>query len=248
MRVERFSGAGMPVLVLPDHPRMSGLIGVIANDSARYSLFASCVTKLDRPEESTVEWLIGGDWCGARNTLARMTLDGGYDWLWFMDDDHAFPPDLLTRLLAHRLPLVTPICLTRVAPFEPVCYTEKLDERLYLPIPLEQHPNEGLVEIEAGGCAGMLIRRKVLTAIPEPWFEYTDRSEDITFCEKAKQAGFRLWADLSARLGHITTAVVWPTVSDGEWATGLTVGRDMQLVVPTATGSFQNENEPVESF
>lgn len=213
-------------------PVGGGLVGIIANDSARYSLFASCVTNLRAPYGSKVEWLIGGDWCGARNKLVRMTLDEGYDWLWFMDDDHAFAPTVLEGLLAHDLPLVTPVCLTRVAPFQPVTYTEKVGENLYLPIPLTDHPEEGLVRLEAGGCAGMLIRREVLEAVEPPWFEYTDRSEDIVFCEKAKAAGFEIYCDLSARLGHITTAVVWPAISDGEWVTGLTVGREMNLFVP----------------
>lgn len=212
-----------------------GLVGIIANDSARYSLFASCVTNLHAPAGSKVEWTIGGDWCGARNKLAQATLDEGYEWLWFMDDDHAFAPGLLNGLLRHDLPLVVPVCLTRVAPFVPVTYTEKVAENLYLPIPLDQQAEDGLVRLEAGGCAGMLIRREVLEAIDPPWFEYTDRSEDIVFCEKAKSAGFEIYCDLAARLGHITTAVVWPAISDGDWVTGITVGRDMNLFVRLAT-------------
>ena len=43
---------------------------------------------------------------------------------------------------------------------------------------------------------------------------------------------FELYADLAARLGHITTAVVWPAINAGEWVTGITVGRDLNLFVP----------------
>lgn len=209
-----------------------GLVGIIANDSARYSLFSSCVTELLVPPGTRKDWAIGGDWCGARNDLAQRVLDGGFEWLWFMDDDHAFAPGLLEGLLRHDLPLVVPVCLTRVAPFVPVTYTKKIAKNLYLPIALPEHPEDGLVRLEAGGCAGMLIRREVIEAIEPPWFEYTDRSEDLVFCEKAKAAGFEIYCDLSARLGHITTAVVWPAISDGEWVTGITVGRDMNLFVP----------------
>src|SRR5687768_4812483 len=99
---------------------MGGLVGIIANDSARYSLFASCIDKLKLPEGWTKEWLIGGDWCGARNSLCELVLAGGYTHLWFMDDDHAFPPSMLEKLLAHDVALVSPICLTRVYPFAPV--------------------------------------------------------------------------------------------------------------------------------
>ncbi len=211
-----------------------GLVGVIANDFARASVFTACVWKLDVPDGWKKEMLLGGDWCGARNDLCQQVLDEDRSHLFFMDDDHAFPPQMLTKLLAHDVDLVTPICLTRVHPFRPVQYTERIDgEFQYLPIPLSQTDTDGLVEIQAGGCAGMLIRREVIQEIEPPWFEYADRSEDIIFCEKAKAAGFTLHADLSVRLGHVTTAVVWPAVDDGKWVTGLNVG-DIQLKVQTA--------------
>jgi len=163
-----------------------------------------------------------------------MVLDEGYDHLWFMDDDHAFAPSMLEKLTVHDEALITPICLTRVHPFSPVQYVEKIEgDFQYLPIPLAESASNGLVEIQAGGCAGMLIRRDVIEAIEPPWFEYTDRSEDIVFCEKAKAAGFKLFADLSVRLGHITTAVVEPAIRDEQWMTGLTIGRDFRVVVDT---------------
>ena len=215
-----------------EEEEVMGLVGIIANDAARFSLFSSCVLKMRVPEGTKIEFLIGGDWCGARNDLVRQAIEEEHDWLWFMDDDHAFPPNLLERLIAHELPLVMPICLQRVFPFAPVSYVDHDGER-YVPI----NPNEydgGLVEIKAGGCAGMLIRREVLLAVEEPWFEYADRSEDIIFCEKARDAGFPLHVDLDAKLGHITTAVVWPAVNDGEWQTGFTIGHELNLVAPFA--------------
>ena len=214
-----------------------GLIGIIANDAARFSEFASCVTRLEAPEEWELEWVIGGDWCGARNDLVDATLAGDYTHLWFMDDDHSFSPDILVRLLAHKLPMVNPLCLTRTMPFIPCVYPAKLPEgdNVYLPLMSDADWNS-LIEIEAGGCAGMLIRRDVLEAVkalPGRPFEYGDRSEDIIFCEKAKACGFTLHADLSVHLGHITTAVVWPSYTAEEgWMTGLTIGKEMQVNVP----------------
>ncbi len=225
-----------------------GLVGVIANDSARYSLFSSCIDQLDLPDGWKKEWVIGGDWCDARNQLCQMVLDEGYSHLWFMDDDHAFPPQILTKLLAHDVPLVTPVCLTRTYPFNPVQYVEGENGKT-LPLPLSTLAKDGLIEIAAGGCAGMLIRRDVIEKTKDilpgnessRWFEYSDKSEDVIFCEKARFAGFKLHTDLSVRLGHITTAVVWPAVKDGEWRTGLNVGRDLQLTVDTFEGFLANQ-------
>ena len=211
---------------------MSGLIGIIANDAARFSLFTSCTINLNKPPDTKIECLIGGDWCGARNSLVKQAIEQEYDWLWFMDDDHAFAPNLLERLLAHDVPLVMPLCLQRVFPFAPVAYTSH-DGVKYHPINPGDH-DETLVPIVAGGCAGMLIRREVLLAVEEPWFEYADRSEDIIFCEKAREAGFSLYCDTEARLGHITTAVVWPAEHDDEWVTGFTIGHELNLFAPFA--------------
>ena len=109
---------------MPEVPVSDGLIGVIANDIARVQpVHLLRLDQLDLPDGWKKEMLIGGDWCGARNDLCQLVLDEGYSHLWFMDDDHAFPPQMLTKLLAHDKPLVTPICLTRVHPFNPVQYT-----------------------------------------------------------------------------------------------------------------------------
>jgi hypothetical protein len=220
---------------------MRVLVGIIANDAARFSEFWSCVLRLKVPQGSVKENVIGGDWCSARNELARRCIDEEYDYLWFMDDDHSFAPELLQKLLTaaetYDLPIVNPLCTMRTAPFHLVTFAANPDPESkdrYLPISLEGLPGEGIVELEAGGCAGMLIRRDVLEALGGNWFEYTDKSEDILFCEKAKAAGFKIHADLSARLGHITTAVVIPALTENGWETGITVGRDLQLAIGTA--------------
>jgi hypothetical protein len=219
-----------------------GIVGIIANDFARASLFTACIFKLDVPEGWQKEMLIGGDWCSARNDLCRMLLNSDHQHLWFMDDDHAFPRGFLLKLLAHEKDLVMPICLTRTHPFAPVQYTTKVGPNQYLPIPLSESDKDGLVECEAGGAAGMLIHRRVIEAIEPPWFEYADRSEDIIFCEKAKAAGFKLYADLDARLGHITTTVVHPTVRGEDWMVALTIGQSLNLVVDTADTVVSEES------
>ena len=64
---------------------------------------------------------------------------------------------------------------------------------------------DDLVEID--GCGGhfVLVRRDVIEAIPEPWFQFTTYAagEDFYFCEKVKKAGYPIFADLSVYIGHI---------------------------------------------
>lgn len=220
---------------------MSGLVGIVANDFARVSVFSMCVTNmqqslLENGIDAKVQWLIGGDWVGARNQLSGITLNEDFEWLWFMDDDHVFSPNALQKLLAHDVPLVVPVCLKRFPPYTPVTYVERIEgvgPARYLPLYLPDSPEEGLIEIVAGGSAGMLIKREVLEAVPPPWFELTPLSEDLVFCEKAVEAGFSIYCDLSVRIGHVTTATVMPvTDQNGEWMMGVTVGLGTQITVP----------------
>ncbi len=150
------------------------------------------------------------------------------EYLFFMDDDHAFAPGILMQLLQWEQKLVTPLCMMRSAPFQVVSFDGNIEEGdppIRHRLDLTEHDPQGLVELTAGGTAGMLIHRDVLEAVGGPhWFEYGEISEDLLFCDKAMDAGFTLHCDLGARLGHITTAVVEPAYHDGEWVTGVTLG------------------------
>lgn len=217
---------------------MRGLIGVLGNDFARINIFNMCITTLQERMlregvDVKTQWLIGTDYVGGQNSLVEITLNENYDWIWIMGDDHAFPANVLTKLLSHDVPLVVPVCLRRSPPYTPVVYTERVGESSYRPLDLTNTPNEGLIEIEVAGSAGLLVRREVLEAMEPPWFEWTPLSEDFVFIEKAKAAGFPIYCDLSARIGHITTATLTPVTDDkGKWMMSVTVGLGTQITVP----------------
>jgi hypothetical protein len=217
---------------------MKGLIGVVANDFARVSIFSMCITNLQERMlrdgiDVKTQWLIGTDYVGGYNSLVEITLHEDHDWLWIMGDDHAFSPTVLSKLLSHDVPIVVPVCLQRYPPYTPVTYTEQIDEESYLPLYLPDTPNEGLIEIAVAGSAGMLVHREVFEAMESPWFEWTPKSEDFLFVEKAKKLGFSIYCDLSARIGHVTTATLTPiTNGEGEWMMGVTVGLGTQISVP----------------
>ena len=230
------------------------LVAIIANDAARFSEFWACALRLKVPAGSRKDLEIGGDWLGSRNTLAQRCLDEGFDYLWFMDDDHSFGPDMLEKLLdsatTYDLPIVMPLCTTRRAPFHLVTYgrnPDPLNSDPYLPISLEGALGGEIMELEAGGTAGMLIRRDVLEAMDYPWFKNTPRSEDILFCEDARAAGFTVHGDLSCRLGHILTAVVTPGLTEDGWVTGITIG-DLQLSIGTAEQLLLEQQELAPEF
>ncbi len=218
---------------------MRVLIGILSNEAARYAAFWGCMMQLVVPEGSVRDVAIGTDYVGNRNLLAQRCLDEGFDWAWFVDDDHTFAANLLDKLLtsgrAFDLPILVPLCTTRRAPFSLVDYGRNPDPvgPDYLSVSLKDVPAEGIIELDAAGTAGMLIRRDVFEAMPQPWFENSPRSEDIVFCEKAIAAGFKIHADLACRLGHILTATVTPGYTGDGWVTGVVMG-GLQFAIGTS--------------
>ena len=188
----------------------AGTIGVISGELARYSHFSVAMLHLQVPEGSKLAWDPSANITGQCNNLIKFARKTGAEWLWMIGDDHVFDPTIINRLLAHNVDVIVPNCLQRSAPFNPVVY-EGLNEEGHHKI-LDDLPEAGLTEVYAAGSAGMLIRRHVFDAIPEPAFSTSEghQNEDLEFCRKVREAGFRIWIDPEVLLAHIGTMVVWP--------------------------------------
>lgn len=224
----------------------AGTVGVIAQDTARFSMFAASVTSLQVPPGSRVQWVLGQGIADNCNKLVRhgepKGVGGIGEWLWLLGDDHAFSPTTLTRLLAHDVDIVVPLCLTRQPPFTPVIFSGWADrEHVYRNyVRLDDHPDGGLIEVHSAGSAGMLIRRHVFEALADPWFEMGAISgeylaEDLWFCDKARDAGFKIHADLSTKFGHITSTIVWPQKTPEGWSFGFGFPEGFTINMPAGT-------------
>ena len=202
-----------------------GLFSIVCNENARYTAFTGSLLSLMMPPESRYSIHTGAYVVDSCNR-AVMGMRDNEQWICFMGDDHLFPPEFLLKLLAvmykDDLDIVVPVCFKRSFPPEPVLYTKPDPTKsLYVPIDLNDYPDGGVIEVYAAGSAGMVIRRRVLEAMTPPWFEFgvEHRGEDIHFCEKAQELGFKIHADLDMSLGHILNAGIWPVRSEkgGEW-------------------------------
>jgi hypothetical protein len=200
-----------------------GTVGVIGAERASYTVFYKCyMAQMPLAPPGSQPFLVGGaDICGNCNTIVR-ALRPQDEWLWLLGDDHYWFPDLLPRLLSHNVDVVVPNCLQRNPPWKPVTFSEKGSDGFHRARLLKQ---EGLTNVYAAGSAGMLIRRHVLEALDDPWFrpdpEAEGLNEDIYFCQRVREAGFEIWCDPQALLGHIAHNVVWPDYRDGQWQVAL---------------------------
>jgi len=149
-----------------------------------------------------------------RNQLADKALELGADRLLFLDADMTHPPDLVPALVRDSLEsgaaLVSALYFKKQPPHPAVSARrcDPSDPQLLTPI---DTLDKGLVECEVIGMGAALIHREVFAAVPRPWFEYAvyaktgERTvtEDVTFCDKARAAGFRLLTDTRLVCGHL---------------------------------------------
>lgn len=230
---------GITLGELPDLARLPkvyppGIVAVTADEAGRYTRFALSMQGLTSfiPGGSRSLWQVGNDIAGNRNNAVEQLLDNEEgQWIWFVDDDHAFEPTIIQRLLDRDVDIVTPLCLRRVQPFLPIpCVDDDFMD-------ITRYQSDELIEVQHAGSSGMLIRRHVLEAVESPWFEQANGiSEDVAFCRKAREAGFAIHVDAAVLLGHITTAVVWPRWNDdeGRWMTQFEVADGAKLWINPA--------------
>jgi len=85
---------------------------------------------------------------------------------------------------------------------------------------LPKKDREGLVEVDGLGAGCMLIKRKVLEAIKTPFLDKINEEignralgHDLYFCERAKKAGFKVYADWGTMCDHYKEIPLIPVVN-----------------------------------
>jgi GT2 family glycosyltransferase len=157
----------------------------------------------------------------ARNTCAEEFLRSGMQWLWFVDTDTVFAPDVLPRLLALAHPVERPVVSAAVPvggrdPRERVQSTG-IPELFWAAYrcdavgglkPLSVREPVGEAErVDAVGTGCVLIHRGVLEAVgPGPFCELSEGNavmgEDLAFCRRADALGIPIHVAGRVRVGH----------------------------------------------
>lgn len=223
----------------------AGTVVILAHEAARYTRFWNSFLGLRLPPVKIISKL-GVDVAKMRNE-AIAEMEG--DWIWFVDDDHTFEPDLLMKLLAHNVDVVQPLILRRYAPFGPVHMGPQVEgSQAHWQYALRKDDPKGLMEVHAVGSGCCLIKKKVLDAIERPWFEIgkleaDGLGEDLWFCRKVKEKGFRIFCDLGNPVGHLNVGnVVATRKEDGTWMTRVEFG-NQYLEFPTAEPQFRIKDD-----
>jgi glycosyltransferase involved in cell wall biosynthesis len=191
------------------HP--PGTVLLAQDHYGRFNEFEACLEALKVPTGTVLIRATSGSCAFGCNNGVRARRG---DWVWFIDDDHTFEPDVLLRLLAHGKDLVAPLVPMRYPPFDLVLYrslgiTDGRFHSDYYRIDAIGKQT-GLMRVEGLPKAGLLAREKVWTTLTDPWFKVgrikpDEIDDDRLLMIELKQAGFELWADLDQDMTHLRT-------------------------------------------
>ena len=187
------------------------LIAIPCMDSVP-SLFANSLAMLQKVGDVSLAMEMSSLIYHSRNHLAGKAISLQADYILWLDSDMVFHPDLLQKMmstmLTKNLDILTGVYYRRVAPYTPVLLdTLEIDsEKKSRSTPTTHIPDE-LFEVAGCGFGCVLMTADVLYDVlakfGPPFNPIGGVGEDLSFCWRARQCGYKIWADPSLWLGHV---------------------------------------------
>ena len=171
------------------------------------------------------EFVRGYDCATARNKIARLSINGNYDYVLMVDNDVVLPKDAIVNLLEAP----KDVCLGYYAHRDTdniyrgrtcVCKLLTADGVRYKNYPLEseytaeeisalKEKGEYKVRIHGGGMGCALIKTDVFNRTAYPWYDWANYkdggmlSEDLYFCENCRKNSIQIYTDTRVNCGHM---------------------------------------------
>ena len=143
-----------------------------------------------------------------RNLIAEWGKN--YDYLFCVDSDIVLPVDALSKMLAADKDMISGLYIQRFSDKHVLEIYHSTPQGGMTNTPYEWIEGRGIVPIAGCGFGCVLIKSEVLRAMPYPHFAYKSAltiqetvSEDTYFCQKARDLGFKIFADTSIICEHI---------------------------------------------
>ncbi len=191
-----------------------------------------------------------------RNQQVKAFLDqSNHEWLWLIDDDMAFAPNLLDLLLdaadPNERPVIGGLCFgQKILRFNEMMVPElsifptiyKWDPQGKCFSSASEYPDNAFVKVAGTGAACLLIHRKVLELVRENWGDVwftpvggaggdpdAHFSEDLSFCGRLGQLEVPVYVHTGIKTGHQKPR--WLT--DELFRAQQTVKGERWVVIPT---------------
>ena len=146
-----------------------------------------------------------------RNFCVEIAIKGGFDYLFFLDDDTVCPRDGIGQLLKRmkEFNAVSGLYFIRGYPFHPMIFRFDRKKNIVLYKDADRHVDEDGVlrkNVAALGCGCTLFRVEDFKKVEYPWFHTgPNYTEDVYFFSKAHKAikGYKVGVDCRVSFGHL---------------------------------------------
>ncbi len=115
----------------------------------------------------TVHKAIGSIIWENRNKIIRDAIEIEAPYIFFMDTDMVFPPDIIQRLMLHNKPVVSTMAFNKTPPFAPNFYKRVASDGW---IPITKFKKGEMIQVDCVGGAMMLVQTDAVAKIDPPWF------------------------------------------------------------------------------
>ena len=194
---------------------MKTLIAVPCMDQVP-ALFAQSLASLNRVDECAVAFEIGSLVYTSRNNLAKKAIEYGADFIFWLDSDMVFNPDLLEllhkELKEKDLNFLSGLYYRRVEPYTPVAFeTLTMEEDGCKWTEFEETPTETF-EVAGVGFGCVLMKTEMFIDIFVKFGAFFDPlkgvGEDLSFCWRARECGYKLYCNPTIPLGHVGNNII----------------------------------------
>lgn len=190
------------------------LIAVPCMDSVP-SQFAQSLATLNKVEECVVAFQMGSLIYNSRNYLATAAVKMEADYVLWLDSDMVFSSDVLQRLWKDRDKgdIITGVYYRRVEPYKPVLFSKlSIENDQCQWEDYSDFPEDRIFEVEGCGFGCVLTPTNVFVDVINRFGNMFSPiggvGEDLSFCWRARQCGYKIVADPSIQLGHVGHYVI----------------------------------------
>jgi hypothetical protein len=173
------------------------------------TLFLRSLWESDVPKDAVLYVGVAQAGPMARNKMIRRGLEEGIEEFLFFDADQVWPRETYAPLHDADVDIISGFVPRESYPHPFCVWVEAPDGRFANLTPMKGGP----IKVHSVGAGCLLIRRKVFETIPAPWFpmelneDHTlmPKTADVMFCDKARTAGFDIYAHGNVFPGHAKT-------------------------------------------
>lgn len=178
--------------------------------------FCQSLAQLQKVGETVLAMKTGSLIYTSRNDIATFAIQNEADYIFWLDSDMVFKPDTLIRMLdtmkKNDLDFLTGLYFRRVPPYSPVLFDKLEMKHNWLEwSEFKKIPDE---LFEVGGCGfgcalmDVSVVMDVQSKHGNMFAPMGNNGEDIAFCLRARDCGYKIFCDPSVICGHVGYSVV----------------------------------------